>query len=129
MIFIGDIACPQSKIEKFIDCIQNIKEFKNETIVLNLESNILEDESQQRQLTLFNSPQVIDAFRYSKKVIVSLANNHMYDYPSKILETKNSLEGVGCGVFGICERDGGCPHVSDMIFVKHSCQVWSLLAK
>ena len=82
MIFIGDIACPSLKVDSFISSIRSLGIFKNEIVVLNLEANILDEKENKRSLTLFNSPKVIDAFTDAKKVIVTMANNHMYDYPS-----------------------------------------------
>lgn len=106
MIFIGDIACPSLKVDSFISSIKNLGIFKNEIVVLNLEANILDEKENKRSLTLFNSPKVIDAFTDAKKVIVTMANNHMYDYPSKIQITASYLRSKNIGVFGICEKDG-----------------------
>ena len=104
MIFIGDIACPSLKVDSFISSIKNLGIFKNEIVVLNLEANILDEKENKRSLTLFNSPKVIDAFTDAKKVIVTMANNHMYDYPSKIQITASYLRSKNIGVFGICEK-------------------------
>ena len=106
MIFIGDIACPSLKVDSFISSIRSLGIFKNEIVVLNLEANILDEKENKRSLTLFNSPKVIDAFTDAKKVIVTMANNHMYDYPSKIQITASYLRSKNIGVFGICEKDG-----------------------
>lgn len=106
MIFIGDIACPYNKVKDFTEAVSKIEAFKNEIVILNLEANILEPNAKQRPLTLYNAESVLNGFKESKKVIVSLANNHMYDYPSKIIPTKECLEERGCGVFGLREADG-----------------------
>lgn len=84
MIFLGDIACPEEKIQSFVDCVNRINVFDNEIVIFNLEANILEPQEIERTLTLFNSPQIVQAFSKARKVIVSLANNHMYDYPALI---------------------------------------------
>ena len=106
MIFLGDIACPEEKIQSFVDCVNRINVFDNEIVIFNLEANILEPQEIERTLTLFNSPQIVQAFSKARKVIVSLANNHMYDYPALIQRTKHYLEQNNIGVFGICENDG-----------------------
>lgn len=106
MIFIGDIACPYERANDFVGCIQHIDFFNNEIVVLNLEANILKKDYKKRPITLYNSPEVINAFSGAKKIIVSLANNHMYDYPQAIMPTKKYLESLGCGVFGLANNDG-----------------------
>ncbi len=105
MIFLGDIACPEEKIQSFVDCVNRINVFDNEIVIFNLEANILEPQEIERTLTLFNSPQIVQAFSKARKVIVSLAD-HMYDYPALIQRTKHYLEQNNIGVFGICENDG-----------------------
>lgn len=106
MIFLGDIACPYNKVKEFADAVSKIEAFKDEVIVLNLEANILEEDDKKRPVTLYNAPEVLDGFAGCKKIVVSLANNHMYDYPTKILPTKHRLEKQGVGVFGLAEEDG-----------------------
>lgn len=106
MIFIGDIACPHNKVKEFIGAVSKIAVFHDEVVVLNLEANILDEDAPQRPLTLHNSPNVLDGFRHCKKIIVSLANNHMYDYPNEIQPTKEYLESIGVGVFGLVESNG-----------------------
>ena len=106
MIFIGDIACPYNKAKEFTEAVSKIEAFKDEVIVLNLEANILDLSDEKRPVTLYNDPMVLDGFAGCKKVIVSLANNHMYDYPSMILPTCKRLENHGIGVFGFAEEDG-----------------------
>lgn len=106
MIFLGDIACPYDKVDEFTNAVLKVDAFRDEVIVLNLEANILEEADEKRPLTLYNAPKVLNGFSGCKKVVVSLANNHMYDYPSMILPTKKSLENQEVGVFGLAEEDG-----------------------
>lgn len=106
MIFLGDLACPLGKIEAFNAAVEAIDALSDETIVVNLEAVISSDLKFKAE-TLFNHEAVLDGMqRKAKKLIVSLANNHMYDYPAAILPTKNYLESKGIGVFGLCESDG-----------------------
>lgn len=42
MIFLGDIACPEEKIQSFVDSVDRINVFNNEIVIFNLEVNILE---------------------------------------------------------------------------------------
>lgn len=106
MIFLGDLACPAERVDAFNKAISDITIFQNEVVVLNLEAVILND-GDNKQDKLYNSPNVLDSLlKNAKRVIVSLANNHMYDYPNEILKTKSYLEKHGIGVFGLCEADG-----------------------
>lgn len=105
MIFLGDLACPDNRIDAFLDCINSMELFRDEIIVINLEANIVDNKDERKILTLYNNSKIVNSFGQAKKVIVSLANNHMYDYPGKILPTKESLENAGIGVFGLYEGD------------------------
>lgn len=107
MIFLGDIACPDERVDAFNEAIANSKCFDNEVVILNLEATFAESGQGFADETLFNSKKVLDAFLHKgKKVIVSLANNHMYDYPNRIVPTMKYLSNKGVGMFGICETDG-----------------------
>ena len=106
MIFIGDIACPKEKADRFIDGIRQLDVFKGDIVVLNLEANILLDTDERKDITLWNTTRTIEAFSGARKVIVSLANNHMYDYPEHILRTRDLLQKNNVGVFGLTESDG-----------------------
>lgn len=133
MIFIGDIACPEERVSAFEECIKEIPTFQNETVVLNFEANILNDEDVRKPLTLWNSPKVTDAFSGAKRVIVSLANNHAYDYPEHILRTAEILKGKGVGVFGLCNEDGSVTpyEFADETGVRHAFfgHCWRLYTK
>lgn len=106
MIFLGDIACPPNKVDAFNSCIGAFDIFKDEVVILNLEATISDDELCLNDTTLINSSHVLDGFSKSKKIIVSLANNHMYDYPDRILPTIDFLNKKNIGVFGLCDHDG-----------------------
>lgn len=106
MIFLGDIACPESKVAKFNKTIEDLAIFNNEIVVLNLEATFAEDDQSFDNECLFNSKRVLEGFSQAEKLIVSLANNHMYDYPERIKSTIEILRANNIGVFGICEDDG-----------------------
>ena len=110
MLFLGDLACPDEKIERLSDCINNMTVFKDEIIVVNFEGNIVDNPDDRRPFTLYNLSRAADLFQQSEAVIASLANNHMYDYPAKILETKRLLESNGIGTFGLYEKDKILPY-------------------
>lgn len=106
MIFLGDLACPEERVSSFNDAINDISILKDEVVVVNLEAVILNN-GDNKQSKLYNSPKVLDTLlKTAKKVIVSLANNHMYDYPNEILKTKSFLQDRGVGVFGLFDEDG-----------------------
>ena len=104
MIFLGDLACPEDKIDAFLDCINHIDVFKDEVVVINFEANIVDSTDERKKLTLYNLSRITESFKQAKMVVASLANNHMNDYPGKILETKNILEKAGIKTFGLFEN-------------------------
>ena len=103
MIFLGDLACPEERIDDFISCTSQMQVFDNEVVVVNFEGVIVDDLSERKASSLYNISKIKDAFPQAEKVIVSLANNHMYDYPQKIIETKDYLEQNEIGTFGLIE--------------------------
>lgn len=104
MLFLGDIACPATKVAEFTECIKKIPVFDNEIVVLNLEATITDDNQSFDVECLFNSKHVLDGFVKAEKVIVSLANNHVYDFPERIKPTVELLERHGVGIFGLCKE-------------------------
>ena len=107
MIFLGDLACPKERVEDFNRAVDSLSVLDDEILIINLEAVILDEGKQVKTETLYNHPQVLETLkRKAGKVIVSLANNHMYDYPEEILPTKEFLESHGIGVFGLREPDG-----------------------
>lgn len=106
MIFLGDIACPSEREDMFISSIIEQCVFDNKVIVANYEAVILKDDDSYKDGTLYNSVAALRGFDNTTKMIVSLANNHMYDYPDRILYTRDTLESQGIGVFGLCNEDG-----------------------
>lgn len=101
MIFLGDLACPHEKERDFIEAVSKIKAFHDELIIVNLEGIFLCRGEKQRPLTLYNTSNALNAFRQSKGVVVSLANNHTYDYPDKIQRTIDILQSMGIKCFGV----------------------------
>lgn len=100
MIFIGDIACPEKKVDEWISSVSASGVFKDQVVVLNLEG-VFKDDDDLYATTLHNSKRILKAFEGSKRVVVSLANNHMYDYPEEIASTQSFLQSKGIGSFGI----------------------------
>ena len=59
MLFLGDVVCPDERVDAFIQCLENEHVFDNEIVVLNLEANILFEKDNRKPLTLWNSPQLL----------------------------------------------------------------------
>lgn len=110
MIFLGDLACPDEKIDDFVSCINEMPIFQDEIVIVNLEGLFVDDLKQRRRPTLYNNSKLLNAFKQARKVIFSLANNHMYDYPSAIISTKLELESAGFGTFGLYEKSKIIPY-------------------
>lgn len=107
MIFLGDLACPPEKVENFNKAIDRLDILAGQTVVLNFEA-VIPFGRKIRPETLYNHESALDSLqKKARKVIVSLANNHMYDYPDAIMPTKEYLEERGIGVFGLLDPDGG----------------------
>ena len=106
MIFLGDLACPHEKASAFSKCVDNLDALKNQTVIINLEGVLLNENDTVKHESLYNSVSIIDALSRTNKCIVSLANNHMYDYPEKIAETNSILCSKGIGVFGLYNEMG-----------------------
>lgn len=106
MYFLGDLSCPNYLVDKFNQCISNTHLFDNEVVVVNLEATIFDNDGHLKDSNLINGKKVLEGFSSAEKVVVSLANNHMYDYPEQIQPTIDYLRKQDIGVFGICDEDG-----------------------
>lgn len=132
MIFLGDIACPKERVESFNRDISAMDIFDGELVIVNFEAVYKTDGSTESE-TLYNDPQSLNSLiSKARKVVVSLANNHMYDYPDEILSTKAHLERNGCGVFGVKDQCGAIrpyeysDESGDFAFFGHC---WSLFSR
>ena len=92
MIFCGDIAIPTKDVgEKFIQALKETGIFKNEVVIGNLEGPLSDEHNGYPQYKLFNDDVVVGFKDICEKYILSLANNHTYDYPNAIARTKELL--------------------------------------
>ncbi|MDR7871381.1 MAG: CapA family protein [Tissierellaceae bacterium] len=103
MIFLGDIAIPDSKVAK--DFIVEIEEFKsiftNKTTVANFEGALIHNSEKYRsQRVLFNHNDSIKVLKHLNVKIVSLANNHIGDIQGGLNNTLEILEGNKIISFG-----------------------------
>ena len=114
MIFLGDLACPPEKADDFNKAIESLDILSGHTVVLNFEAVIPFGQNIKPE-TLYNHESALNGLQQkARKIIVSLANNHMYDYPEAIIPTKEYLEKRGIGVFGLLDSDGNiCPYEFD----------------
>ena len=110
MIFCGDIALPTKEVgEKFIQAVKETGIFKDEVVIGNLEGPLCGEHNGYPQYTLFNDDTVVGFKDICKKLVVSLANNHTYDYPIAIARTKEFLSANGIEYFGMFEEDSVKP--------------------
>ncbi len=105
MIIFGDLACPTKEMANTLrQEIAHIGIFKDRDLILgNLEGVILDEKAIAKRGTLYNCPEVTKVFEKERGVVYSLANNHIFDYPEKIVSTKRLLEKEGIGTTGIFE--------------------------
>ena len=50
MIFIGDIACPREKVDKFIEVIRQVSLFHDEVIIANFEATFIGQKKKRNRL-------------------------------------------------------------------------------
>jgi len=120
MIFLGDLACPEERFEVFQKWTASEELFRDQVIILNFEACIVDNAEERKNLTLYNVSNIADMFPNAKKVIVSLANNHMYDYPERIMDTKSYLEEQGIGCFGLYEGGKIIPYEFEENGIKYA---------
>lgn len=110
MIFCGDIAIPTKEVgEKFIQSVKATGIFKDEVVIGNLEGPLCGEHKGYPQYKLFNDDVIVGFKEICEKFIVSLANNHTYDYPNTIARTKELLVSNGIAYFGMIEEDSVNP--------------------
>lgn len=106
MVFIGDIACPKEKLCLFRKSMDGIALFSGKLLVANLEGNVFSSQPNDAAETLYNDVGVLDCLLSAGKTVVSLANNHMCDYPKQIEHTVYELDKRGISWFGLTEPEG-----------------------
>lgn len=103
MLVFGDLACPTK--EMAWELKKEIKKagiFDNKNLILgNLEGALVEDDFHDSTRKLYNCNSVIEIFDSPIKTVLSIANNHMYDYPDRILDTVELLKSKGINCVGL----------------------------
>ena len=101
LVFLGDISVGKDfKIKK------DFHAFKEADIVLaNLEGPIVSEEEREtfrnkHSIALHNSEDVLQILKFYNIEAACLANNHIFDFPSPLENTKGLLRRAGIGSFG-----------------------------
>ena len=55
MIFLGDLACPDDKVENFVEWTNEQEIINNELLIINFEGNIVDDVNKRRNLKIHNN--------------------------------------------------------------------------
>lgn len=103
MIFLGDIAIPDSKCESdFTSAIMGFKEiFNDKMVVANLEGALVSEAGENRKRrVLFNHIDSIKVLKQLNIVGVSLANNHIADIKGRFKITLDCLTNNNIVAFG-----------------------------
>lgn len=106
LLFLGDIASPE---EKDVQAIKKLAEkdfFKEKIVIGNLEGLLVDTKEPLKEYpsALFNHVKLLDVFNNSKRTILSLANNHIKDIPSKFNYTIQKLQENNIGFCGASEK-------------------------
>lgn len=98
MIFLGDIAIPENATPNFKVLP---RAFQNQIVVANLEGAIITNSASSiKETKLYSNSNVIDYLKKWNVKAVSIANNHITDYPEAFEDTKRILNENGIMFFG-----------------------------
>ena len=104
ILCLGDFACPELND---VEILKNFNKkndfFKDKIVITNLEGLLVKNEENlldKYKNALFNNEKVIDVFANSKKVIFTLANNHIKDIPENFDYTLEFLKENKIGYCG-----------------------------
>lgn len=107
MIFCGDLSVPNASCGKnLLDAMIESRIFKDETVVINLEGVLKENNPSDTFWKVYNDKSVVELKQCCKKLIFNLANNHLYDYPLDIQPMLATLRNNGILYFGLQNADG-----------------------
>lgn len=88
MLFCEDMSEPNGECGKRLnEAIQSIPFFKEQTTVINLEGVIVDPIPSDCFWKVYNDISVTDIAKTTGKLVLSLANNHTYDFPKYIAST------------------------------------------
>lgn len=106
MIFLGDLSVPDKvHFNLLLEDIKNTSFFIDETVIVNLEGVLLPEIPTDCFWKVYNCKEVLEFKKCCKKLIVGLANNHLYDFPEGIKPMLKLLESNGIDYFGLY-KDG-----------------------
>lgn len=106
MLFCGDMSVPNSECcEKLANSMDSIGLFKEQTVIINLEGVLLDNEPTDSFWKVYNDKSVVKLKEHCGQLIFCLANNHTYDYPEHIQSMTKTLAEHGIKFFGL-ERTG-----------------------
>lgn len=132
MIVVGDISIPNSDCaERLHTAIDEIGIFSGQTVISNLEGVTVQEIPEDSAWKVYNHAAGLHVFSDAEQYIVSLANNHIYDYPDRLLESLEILRKAGIKYTGVGEKRDPNP----FIFMTEGrkcalfCHAWELYAK
>lgn len=132
MLFCGDLAVPdKTHADRLINSVRKSELFKDKTVVLNLEGVVKHSENSYPLYKLHNDDSVLSLRDECDQMIVSLANNHVYDYPVCITQTVDLLNKQDIQSFGLVENDAVAPYVFEEEGITYAIfgHCWDLYTK
>ncbi len=102
IVFLGDISVSKPHVYG-VDGLDFLREADH--VIANLEGPILPESEidlikKKDKRVLYNSPDVIEVLKAFQVDVVSLSNNHIFDYGNSLEYTKRTLADAGIGYFG-----------------------------
>ena len=132
MIFLGDLSVPDKEhLSLLLNDLDLSKIIKNETVILNLEGVLLPEIPSDCFWKVYNCKEVLELRKHCKKLIVSLANNHLYDFPEGIQPMTKMLEDNDIDYFGLYENNQIKPYEFSVERIQYAVfgHCWNIYTK
>lgn len=94
MIFIGDISSPSIKTSNDLyESLQKTKQiFDRNTVIGNLEGLLMDEFVTSNETLIYSNSSILESLSLINTKLLSLANNHVLDFPSQIDFTQKKLD-------------------------------------
>lgn len=107
MLFLGDMSIPNAECgQKLIANMKDIGIFADQTLVINLEGVLHQDDPKDTFWKVYNNKSAVGLNLICKQVVFGLANNHTYDYPEQIRPMLSMLDEKKIPYFGMAKSNG-----------------------
>lgn len=123
MIFCGDMAVPNKECaNKLVSAMEKSGIFKDETVVINLEGVLMDENPKDTFWKVYNDRNVVSLKNVCNKLVFNVANNHTYDYPESIQTMFRILKENDISFFG---NDDGIIELDEYTLFGHCWEVYT----